>query len=419
MMEHTEILICFLFAIVAMIAAHVQLVWFGRSRSFLFASWIVFFLLLGLGTYAMLSFSAHDTRETFSQQAIMPYDGAWNPDDADRATEADYRQIVAGAPAGKTVYYWPIVWFQTVLLLFFVGIYFAAKSDWLREKFRRTEELLEETTHSWVQSQNEAGLARQTTDNILANMNHEIRTPLNAILGLTQVLEMNFRQTGEKEERSQQEEIFGMIQQSGNDLVRLVDNILLLSSLDSQQVRIQWSSVDFRDFLARLENEIRRRGGAEYEKRFQPSETVLDENFPAKLITDPYGLRTILLNLWENALKFGGGKKVSVRFQIEIQPAVREKLEYLSQDRWFQFSPATLTAKITDEGIGIGPEQVEKIFEPFYQIDSTSTRKQGGLGLGLAISDRLTRLLGGELKVESRPNEGTQFTVAVPTWVVP
>jgi signal transduction histidine kinase len=120
---------------------------------------------------------------------------------------------------------------------------------------------------------------------------------------------------------------------------------------------------------------------------------VLLGDTPAELVTDPGKLRQILVNLLGNAVKFTDAGEVELRGWIEL---------------------GVLYFQVSDTGPGIAPEYLERIFEPFTQVDSSHTRLKGGTGLGLPVSRRLARLLGGDLEVESTVGEGSRFTLSLP-----
>jgi PAS domain S-box-containing protein len=242
-------------------------------------------------------------------------------------------------------------------------------------------------------SQEELARAKQTAETadrakseFLANMSHEIRTPMTAILGYADLLAD--AETSEAERRAH----LDTIRRNGELLLSLINDILDLSKIEVGKMTLDrqacplWETVD--DIVALL-----RVRAAEKSLRLE-LEPVFP--LPESIRTDPIRLRQILLNLIGNAIKFTdkGFIRVTMRM-VERQPGPRIEIA------------------VRDTGIGIYPEDVERLFTPFTQADTSSTRRFGGTGLGLTISRRLARMLGGEILVESVPGEGSTFTVSL------
>ena len=224
--------------------------------------------------------------------------------------------------------------------------------------------------------------AEKAKDLFLANMSHEIRTPLNGILGFTQLLET----TKLDEEQSGYIDI---IKSSSDNLLTIVNSILDLSKIRAKKVDLEaipFSPADI--FSDALEpHEVR---ASEKKIRYC---SFIDPSLPM-LIGDPTRLRQVMTNLIGNAIKFteSGGS---------IQVAI-ERIGMDDEHVKVRFS-------VRDTGIGITPEQKEKIFEAFSQADSSTTREFGGTGLGLAITSDLIKHMGGSLEVESEPGKGSEF----------
>ena len=224
--------------------------------------------------------------------------------------------------------------------------------------------------------------AEKAKDLFLANMSHEIRTPLNGILGFTQLLES----TNLSEE---QRGFIDIIKGSSDNLLTIVNSILDLSKIRSNKIDLEaipFSPMDiFGDAIEPHEVHTA-------EKKIGYT-AFIDPSLPL-LIGDPTRLRQVMTNLIGNAVKFtdsGGSIDVSI-----------EKIDENEKNVTVQFS-------VKDTGIGITPEQKEKIFEAFSQADSSTTRQFGGTGLGLAITSDLITHMGGKLDVESTPGEGSEF----------
>ncbi|QGJ69747.1 Hypothetical protein PBC10988_14340 [Planctomycetales bacterium 10988] len=227
--------------------------------------------------------------------------------------------------------------------------------------------------------------ANQTRGEFLANMSHEIRTPMTAILGYADILSNHL----ESSENLQYVEI---IRRNGRFLLEIINDILDLSKIDAGKLHIECSSVPpdriVEEVVSLMEVRAAEKGiTIEIQYRGQ---------LPRTIQTDPKRLRQILLNLVGNAIKFTNEGTITIG--VEIKP---EKEEILFE--------------IIDTGIGIEEEQIESLFEPFTQADSSASRTFGGTGLGLPISRRLAQMLGGTIHVSSNVNVGSTFAVTVAT----
>ncbi|WP_395943392.1 response regulator [Brevundimonas sp.] len=227
--------------------------------------------------------------------------------------------------------------------------------------------------------------ASQYKTDFLANMSHELRTPLNSLLILSKLLADN------SEENLTEEQIrfARTIESSGNDLLTLINDILDLSKIEAGHVQIRPEVLP----LSRMMSDLRRTFEPVAGERGLAFEINIIEA-PDTLETDRQRLEQILKNLLSNAFKFT--ERGSVRLIARAAQDGRVALD------------------VTDTGIGIAPEQQESVFEAFRQADGTISRKYGGTGLGLSISRELARLLGGELRLQSRPGEGSTFTLLIP-----
>lgn len=230
--------------------------------------------------------------------------------------------------------------------------------------------------------------ANETKTMFLANMSHEIRTPLNGILGFTQLLA---RQQGDVSDPETQSFV-ATIQSCGNHLLELINDILDLSKVEAGKVDCDLESCPVLPIFDEVLSALRPRASAK-------SISLVFRwvgPLPAFIRTDRSRLKQILLNLVGNAVKFTEAGGVSVEARVE-----RRGVDWC------------MTTDITDTGIGIAPDQLHAIFQPFRQADSSLTREYEGTGLGLSISHRLAAMLGGEIAVESTPGEGTVFQLVV------
>jgi CheY-like chemotaxis protein/two-component sensor histidine kinase len=230
-------------------------------------------------------------------------------------------------------------------------------------------------------------------------MSHELRTPLNSLLILSRLLSENAG--GNLEAR--QVEHARTIHAAGSDLLRLINDILDLSKIESGTVVLDVSELPFQSFREQTERTFQQ---AALEKGIDFSIELADD-LPAAIRTDPMRLQQVINNLLSNAFKFTG--QGSVRLRVS-----------LAEKGWKSAAPSLRTASqvvafsISDTGIGISPEQQQVIFEAFQQADGTTNRRYGGTGLGLSISRELATLLGGEIRLHSKPGNGSTFTLYIP-----
>lgn len=422
-----EVTICFLIALMLMIAMSFWCVHIRRTASFIASAWLCFAMISGSGFYLAYASLAPWEEKNANEHLnlLVPSSEREMVSDAGQTMSVAFEHVtpsaVPVANGSGVSHFAPVALFQILLVLFFVGVYFAAQNDLFRERISAVREQLQDTTRRWMREKNKSVRRRQMNRTILNNISHEMRTPLNAILGLTQVMQIQRQKSATPCDTDQEifQEIFDTIQKNGADLIFVIENIILFSSIDSRLVKIHWREIDFLNFLKELKLDIRKK--TLWDDSNDPEQQIIvPENFPEKLIFDVYCLRSILLNLWENAIKFSGNTNVYVRFAIRPEdnlPADNPRNASQVPEGEQRFSPAVFAVEVSDSGIGIRNEQIENIFQPFYQVDTSSTRNYNGLGLGLAITKRLTQMLGGEVNVKSEPGKGSQFTLEFPTWI--
>jgi len=240
-----------------------------------------------------------------------------------------------------------------------------------------------------------AEAADRAKSEFLAIVSHELRTPINAIVGFSKML-------GSTTLTLDQREQVEMINSSGLALEKIIADILNLSKLESGKVEIEHAPFSIRmcvqDICAFYAPKARSLALA--------LDSKVDSGVPEVVNSDEGRVRQILNNLIGNALKFTERGGVS----IEVSCARGEPIEPGSRRR-----VARLFFAIKDSGIGIPPEKLDGLFQPFSQVDTSSTRRRGGTGLGLIISKRLCELMGGSISVESRVGEGSTFRFSVLT----
>ncbi|MBR9857218.1 MAG: response regulator [Gammaproteobacteria bacterium] len=258
----------------------------------------------------------------------------------------------------------------TVLLLLFFGLgllLLVARNRQLREA-----------------SQASFALARAKTD-FLANMSHEIRTPMNAIIGFASLLQQTPLD-------GQQSEYLKKIKNSSDNLLLLINDILDLTKVEAGKLELEDIEFDLNELLERLSGLF---SDMSEQKQL---EVIINKvaDVPDCLRGDPLRLGQVLVNLVNNAVKFTERGEVVLTVSVCAEPAPR------------------LCFEISDTGIGIMPEQLNRLFGSFTQVDASTTRKYGGSGLGLSISRHLVQLMGGTIEVSSQPGRGSIFTVYLP-----
>jgi two-component system chemotaxis sensor kinase CheA len=238
--------------------------------------------------------------------------------------------------------------------------------------------------------------ASQYKSEFLANMSHEIRTPLNSLLILSKSLEEN--QEGNLTDK--QMEAARVIYAGGQELLTLINDILDLSKIEAGKLSPQWESIEIRTSL----DYLRKQFDPIAQDKALALDLLVEDKVPTTIITDEQRLVQILRNLLSNAFKFTSAGRVELRVEVDLASGEGNGTDDLS----------TIAFTISDTGIGIAEELLTSVFEAFQQGDGSTSRRYGGTGLGLTISRELAALLGGQLTVQSRVGEGSQFTLRLP-----
>jgi signal transduction histidine kinase/DNA-binding response OmpR family regulator len=252
----------------------------------------------------------------------------------------------------------------------------------LRERNRVIEDQVARQTRELAEARDKALEASRVKSDFLASMSHEIRTPLNAIIGMAELL-------SETPLSADQNKYVGVFRSAGEALLSLVNDILDLSKIEAEQLILETIEFDVRELVEQSTDLYALKSAS---KGVELAAHVGPE-VPTSLIGDPARLRQVILNLIGNAIKFTERGEIVVEVRAGTSGT----------------EPVALSFAVSDTGIGIPPEKLESIFGSFTQVDSSTTRKYGGTGLGLTISKKLVEMMGGRIWVESVEGEGSTF----------
>ena len=264
-----------------------------------------------------------------------------------------------------------------------------------REQLRRREltmrlDLEKEIAHrkqteqELIVARDQALAATQAKESFLANMSHEIRTPLTAIIG--------FAEHALDQDMSKSERITALntIVASGHHLLNIINDILDFSKIEANSFELEQIAMD----PIQLASEVQSLVMPLSSKKGLHIKLVYGFPLPASIVSDPVRIKQILINLCSNAIKFTEHGAITITLSFDVE---RNQMIY----------------RVKDSGIGMTSEQLERVFDPFKQADSSITRRYGGTGLGLSLSRRLAKLLGGELSVNSQQHIGSEFEFTI------
>ncbi len=237
-----------------------------------------------------------------------------------------------------------------------------------------------------VQAQKEAVSANLAKTHFLANMSHEIRTPMSAILGFTELMQQP------EQSEDERAHCISTIHRNGKQLLSIIDEILDISKVETGHLEIENIEFNFVKMLTELQSLLL----IQVERRGLKLNFNFDSKIPDLIVSDPTRIRQILMNVVGNAIKFTEHGSVSVYINW------KEK----------SVGGGTIEIKVQDTGVGIEKTQVGRLFQPFAQVDSSTTRRFGGTGLGLALSRKLAQALGGDVSLEStEAYKGSSFKI--------
>lgn len=262
------------------------------------------------------------------------------------------------------------------------------------EQLRAYALALEQANLAHEQLTEAANAANRAKSEFLANISHEVRTPMTAILGHVDLLAEKLAGNGRSTEADGVAESLAIIRRSGEHLLEMLNDILDLAKVEAGKLKVE--RIGFS--LARLIGDIRTLMEVRTVQKGLSLSIELPDHVPDWIVTDPMRLKQILLNLIGNAIKFTDQGVIRIVVDFNIADA----------------GSGMLTIEVIDTGIGISKDELERLFEPFVQADTSTARRFGGTGLGLAICRRLASLLGGEISAESQPGQGSTFRVTLP-----
>lgn len=295
--------------------------------------------------------------------------------------------IIAWSAFG-TPYFWP---FLAVVPLTMMGLFVLVTMSALREeRIRVFQEHQSHLIEELELARDKANAASDAKSNFLGVISHELRTPMNGVLGAAQLLAAT-------ELKPTQKDYLQIIRSSGDNLLSLLNDILDMTKIEAGKMTFEAIEVSMADLHRRVTGPF----SAQAEAKGLEFVCETRGDIPAAVIGDPLRVCQVLHNLLSNAVKFTEAGRVT--YVVEGQRTGPDSVAF--------------SMSVTDSGSGIAAEDMDRLFQPFTQVDASSTRRFGGTGLGLTIAKRLANQMGGDITVTSTVGQGSTFTFTVPARV--
>jgi two-component system, sensor histidine kinase len=297
--------------------------------------------------------------------------------------------LIIAVSLWSTPLFWP---FLAVVPFTAAGLFVLVTMTMMREERIRAFQahqahLIEELEAA----RDKANAANDAKSNFLGIISHELRTPMNGVLGAAQLLSATRLE-------ATQRDYLSIIRNSGDNLLSLLNDILDMTKIEAGKMTFEAVEVSVEDLHRRVTGPFQ----AQAEAKGLNFEVEFEGEIPATVIGDPLRVCQVIHNLLSNAVKFTDTG--SVRYKVKGERLADRRAS-------FEFS-------VTDSGTGISPEDLDRLFQPFTQVDASSTRRFGGTGLGLTISRRMANIMGGDITIQSELGKGSTFTFAVEAEVV-